>query len=177
LSGNNLTVLSLPKLGEVVAHSAGDLRELDLSRNEICVASAQDKAIWKAFLECFKNSYVLSKLDLSENPIGPTGLEILCCVYIKSDVDYLEADAAAIVGLSVDDESTLVEEVSTLKVNENDSPRANRAKKTVGKGKAAKQNGMALVFLVFFRYFLLLFLYCSLRPFFFFSSYSMVELE
>ncbi|KAL2841811.1 hypothetical protein BJX68DRAFT_278548 [Aspergillus pseudodeflectus] len=141
LSGNNLTVLSLPKLGEVVAHSAGDLRELDLSRNEICVASAQEKAIWKAFLECFKNCYVLSKLDLSENPIGPTGLEILCCVYIKSDVDFLEADAAAIVGLSVDDESTLVEEVSTLKVNENDSPRANRAKKTVGKGKAAKQNG------------------------------------
>ncbi|KAL3444087.1 hypothetical protein BJX65DRAFT_311227 [Aspergillus insuetus] len=156
LSGNKLTVLSLRKLGEVVAHSAGDLRELDLSSNEICVASAQEKAIWKAFLECFRNCYVLSKLDLSENPIGPAGLEILCCVYIKSDVDYLEADAAAIVGLNVDDESTLLEDVSTLKVKENDSPHANRAKKTVGKGKAAKQNGMVLAFLIFFRYFLLL---------------------
>jgi hypothetical protein len=176
LSGNNLTLLSLRKLGEVVAHSAGDLRELDLSSNEICVASAQEKAIWKAFLECFKNCYVLSKLDLSENPIGPAGLEILCCVYIKSDVDYLEADAAAIVGLNADDESTLVEDVSTLKVKENDSPRANRAKKTVGKGKAAKQNGMVLAFLIFFRYFLLLLLYSSFRPFFF-SSCSMVELE
>ncbi|KAL3492379.1 hypothetical protein BJX62DRAFT_236199 [Aspergillus germanicus] len=140
LSGNNLTVLSLWKLGEVVALSAGDLRELDLSSNKICVASAQEKAIWKTFLECFRNCYVLSKLDLSENPIGPAGLEILCCVYIKSDIDYLEADAAAIVGLNVDDESTLVEDVSTLKVKENDSPRANRAK-TLNKGKAAKQNG------------------------------------
>ncbi|KAL3455194.1 hypothetical protein BJX64DRAFT_295280 [Aspergillus heterothallicus] len=141
LQGNSLTVLSLVKLGEVVAHSAGDLRELDLSHNDIRVTSVQEKAVWKAFLECFKNCYVLTKLDLSNNPIGPVGLEIFACVYVKSDIDFLEADAAAIVGMTADKESALSEEVGSMSANENISPRANRAKKTLGKNKATKQNG------------------------------------
>ncbi|KAL2809894.1 hypothetical protein BJX63DRAFT_445046 [Aspergillus granulosus] len=141
LQGNNLTVLSLPKLGEVVANSAGDLRELDISQNDICVASAQERAIWKTFLDCFKNCYVLRKLDLSGNPIGPAGLEIFACVYIKSDVDYLETDAAAIVGATANEEPALTEDVRTLSAKGNESTCVNRAKTPVGKGKAIKQNG------------------------------------
>ncbi|KAL2840556.1 hypothetical protein BJY01DRAFT_236677 [Aspergillus pseudoustus] len=141
LQGNNLSVLSLAKLGEVVAHSAGDLRELDLSNNDIHVASAQERAVWRAFLECFKNCYVLSKLDLSGNPIGPAGLEIFACIYIKSDIDYLEADAAAFVGVTAEEESTLATEVASMSLKENVSPRASRVKKLAGKAKAGRQNG------------------------------------
>ncbi|KAL2813051.1 hypothetical protein BDW59DRAFT_167645 [Aspergillus cavernicola] len=139
LKGNNLTVKSLSKLGEVIVNSTGDLRELDLSNNDITVVSAEDKAIWKAFLESFQNCYMLKKLDISGNPIGPAGLEILARVYIKSDLEYVEGDAGAI----IEEQLGFVEEVSALKIagKENESPRAVRSKKSPNKGKAAKQSG------------------------------------
>ncbi|KAL4932117.1 uncharacterized protein BDV17DRAFT_279788 [Aspergillus undulatus] len=149
LSGNNLTVNSLAKLGAVIAANPGDLRELDLSSNDIKVASDDEKKIWKEFLDSFRNCYVLQKLDLSKNPMGVKGLEILARVYVKSDLDYLEADADAIVrenhGLANGEEAALAEEVEELKVgekNKENEPRAGRAKKSPAKGgKAAKQNG------------------------------------
>ncbi|KAL4776525.1 hypothetical protein BDW60DRAFT_213907 [Aspergillus nidulans var. acristatus] len=151
LQGNNLTIYSLAKLGEVIANSPGDLRELDLSNNDIRVVAAEEKAIWKSFLCCFKNCYVLMKLDLSGNPLGVTGLEILASVYIKSDLEYLEADADAIVreNLGLASDSVLAEETGALKIGENSSkentdPRSGtgRSKKSPNKGgKTGKQNG------------------------------------
>ncbi|KAL4972548.1 hypothetical protein BDW66DRAFT_154647 [Aspergillus desertorum] len=155
LQGNNLTVYSLPKLGEVIANNPGDLRELDLSNNGIRVASTEEKIIWKAFLCSFKNCYVLMKLDLSGNPLGVAGLEILASIYIKSDLEYLEADADAIVrenlGLGLGENSVLAEEAGALKLCENSSkesadPRSGtgRSKKSPNKGgKIGKQNGVS----------------------------------
>jgi Leucine-rich repeat (LRR) protein len=157
LQGNNLTIYSLPKLGEVIAKSPGDLRELDLSNNNIRVVTAEEKAIWKSFLCCFKNCYVLMKLDLSGNPLGVAGLEILASVYIKSDLEYLEADADAIVreNLGLASDSVLAGETGALKIGENSSkentdPRSGmgRSKKSPNKGgKTGKQNGMCFLFL------------------------------
>ncbi|KAL4881934.1 hypothetical protein BJY04DRAFT_217636 [Aspergillus karnatakaensis] len=141
LQGNNLTVHSLAKLGEVVALSSGDLRELDLSQNDIRVETAEEKAIWKEFLTAFKNCYVLCKLDLSGNPIGRAGLEILARVYIKSGPDYLEADAEAIVKENHGDVAQLAEDVAAMKVEGKENERAARPKKSPYKGKGAKQNG------------------------------------
>ncbi|RDW65860.1 uncharacterized protein DSM5745_09599 [Aspergillus mulundensis] len=153
LQGNNLTVHSMAKLGEIIAKNPGDLRELDLSNNDIRVVTAEEKDIWKSFLCSFKNCYVLTKLDISRNPLGVAGLEILANVYIKSDLEYLEADADAIVrenlGLAHDEDSALAEEANTLKIGENSSkensdPRSGtgRSKKSPNKGgKTGKQNG------------------------------------
>ncbi|KAL4908345.1 hypothetical protein BDW74DRAFT_175034 [Aspergillus multicolor] len=157
LQGNNLSVFSLAKLGEVIANNPGDLRELDLSNNDIRVVTAEEKAVWKSFLCSFKNCYVLMKLDISGNPLGVAGLEILANVYIKSDLEYLEADADAIVrenlGLSHDEDSALAEEAGVLKISdssskENSDPRSGtgRSKKSPNKGgKPGKQNGTATV--------------------------------
>ncbi|KAL5042496.1 hypothetical protein BDW71DRAFT_211157 [Aspergillus fruticulosus] len=153
LQGNNLTVCSLVKLGEVIVNNPGDLRELDLSNNCIRVVTAEEKEIWKSFLCSFKNCYVLMKLDLSGNPLGVAGLEILASVYIKSDLEYLEGDADVIVrenlGLDPYGDSELAEEAGALKLGENSSkentdPRSGtgRSKKSPNKGgKAGKQNG------------------------------------
>ncbi|KAL4942665.1 hypothetical protein BDV06DRAFT_235264 [Aspergillus oleicola] len=151
LSGNTLTVSSLAKLGTVIANNPGDLRELDLSANQIVIETDDEKRIWKGFLDSFKNCYVLQKLDLSGNPMGVKGLEILARVYVKSDLDYLEADADAIVrenhglGQGSEQKVALAEEVGSMNIgekNKENDARAGRSRKSPAKGgKAAKQNG------------------------------------
>jgi Leucine-rich repeat (LRR) protein len=153
LQGNKLTVQSLPKLGDVIASSAGDLRELDISRNDIRIVTEEEKAIWKSFLSSFKNCYMLKKLDLAGNPIGTLGLEILARSYIKSDLDFLEADAEAIVrqnhtfstDVSDGEGAALAEEAAVLKINVKATSdcKGARVKKSPSKvGRAARQNGM-----------------------------------
>lgn len=153
LQSNKLTVQSLLKLGDVIASSGGDLRELDLSRNDIRIVTEEEKTIWKLFLGSFKNCYMLKKLDLAGNPIGTAGLEILARGYIKSDLDFLEADAEAIVsqdhGFSTDvedgEEAALEEETAALKIDVKASSdcKSGCAKKSPSKvGRAARQNGM-----------------------------------
>lgn len=153
LQSNKLTVQSLLKLGDVIASSGGDLRELDLSRNDIRIVTEEEKTIWKSFLGSFKNCYMLKKLDLAGNPIGTAGLEILARGYIKSDLDFLEADAEAIVrqdhGFSTDvqdgEEAALAEEAAALKIDVKASwdCKGGCAKKSPSKvGRAARQNGM-----------------------------------
>ncbi|KAL3475465.1 hypothetical protein BJX99DRAFT_247525 [Aspergillus californicus] len=141
LRGNNLTVHSLAKLGEVIANSSGDIRELDLSQNKISVVTVEEKVTWQRFLESFQNCYMLKKLDLSGNPLGVAGLEILARVYIKSDLEFVEGDA----GAAIEEVPELAEAVGSLQITgkENESPRAVRAKKSPNKGKV-KQNGSSI---------------------------------
>ncbi|KAL4965020.1 uncharacterized protein BDV14DRAFT_208882 [Aspergillus stella-maris] len=151
LSGNNLTTFSLAQLGTVIANNPGDLRELDLSNNDFRIQSPEEKKIWKEFLDSFKNCYMLQRLDISDNPLGVKGLEILARVYVKSDLDYLDADAETIVrenhGIEQenDEEASLADETAALKISEKDKendPRAGRSKKSPAKGaKVTKQNG------------------------------------
>ena len=141
LQGNNLTVKSLPKLGEAVALNAGEMRELDISNNNISVSpDPKDKAMWCSFLHSFKNCYVLKKLDLGGNPLGPVGLENLACVYIKSDLHFLEDDANAIVEHK-HEERPFIEDPVAVKAapgKENErSTRGSRPGKSPNKGKKA----------------------------------------
>ncbi|KAF7594334.1 hypothetical protein BBP40_009569 [Aspergillus hancockii] len=141
IQGNELTVDSLPKLGEIIALSTGDLRELDISNNAISV-NTEHKSTWDKFLNSFKNCYMLKKLDLGGNPIGSVGIENLARVYIKSDLDFLEDDADAIIK-SKKDEETLIEETASLKImtgKENErSMRGRRPAKPLSKGKKASR--------------------------------------
>ncbi|KAL5355152.1 hypothetical protein BJX96DRAFT_170397 [Aspergillus floccosus] len=144
LQKNELTVQSLAKLGELIELSAGDLRELDISHNSIRVETPEEQMMWRNFLLSFKNCYMLKKLHLGSNPLGPSGVEILARVYIKSDLDFLETDADAIIGHQIDDSTDIVEQFTSPKIRpekekENEAPK-HRAKKLVGKAKAPRQN-------------------------------------
>ncbi|PKY00801.1 leucine rich repeat protein [Aspergillus campestris IBT 28561] len=98
LRGNKLTVRALENLTEVVKLSAADLRELDLSQNDIRVESAEDKRVWGKFLEAFQNCFLVRKLDLSGNEIGPVGVEVLARAYVQSELDFVEEDAEDVIG-------------------------------------------------------------------------------
>ncbi|BCR83137.1 uncharacterized protein ACHE_10539S [Aspergillus chevalieri] len=131
LSGNQLTIMSLEKLGEVVELSSGDLRELDISRNAIDIRGDDDqgKGIWLEFLKAFAGCYVLKKLDLGMNRLGIAGIELLSRVYTRSDLDFFEEE---------DEEEIVVEEMATLDVNEKENDRGRSKKSPKGK---ARQNG------------------------------------
>lgn len=138
VNGNELTTVSLPRIAEVVALSAGDLREFNISMNNIQVNTPEEKGMWQMFLESFSNCYMLKKLDLGDNRLGTAGMEILAKVYIQSDLDFLEADAEELLGTMHDEEeANLVEEMEALKINtgkENEGVRG-RSKKTPNKAK------------------------------------------
>jgi Ran GTPase-activating protein (RanGAP) involved in mRNA processing and transport len=88
LQGNRLAACSLKKLARVISLSAGDLKELDLSDNLIEIQQPEHREIWQDFLQSFERCYVLKKLDLSRNPLGPRGAEILARVYMQSELDF-----------------------------------------------------------------------------------------
>ncbi|KAL1988352.1 hypothetical protein VTN96DRAFT_10035 [Rasamsonia emersonii] len=93
LQQNALTTRSLHKLARVVSLSERDLRELDLSDNNLEVHTVEQRKIWQEFLESFRGCFMLKKLDFSRNALGPRGLEILAKVYVKSDLDFFEPDS------------------------------------------------------------------------------------
>ena len=97
LRGNNLSAMSLTKLGQVVALSAGDLRELNLSDNLIVGAHDSEKTSWHLFLKSFGSCFVMKKLDLGNNPISTVAVEMLARAYMQQRVDYLENEAEDVV--------------------------------------------------------------------------------
>ncbi|KAK2757650.1 hypothetical protein FQN54_004619 [Arachnomyces sp. PD_36] len=90
LKGNKLTVVSLEKLGLVIARSNGDLRDLDISENQITIDTPEHAAIWEGFLKSFQGCYVLKRIDFSGNELGAKGFELLCRTYMQSDLDFVE---------------------------------------------------------------------------------------
>ncbi|PYH94724.1 leucine rich repeat protein [Aspergillus ellipticus CBS 707.79] len=143
LQGNQLTIACLPKLGEVIALSAGDIRELDISNNEIRIRTPEDIKIWVAFLNSFEDCFVLKKLDLGNNPLGRMGVEHLARIYLKSDLNFLEDDAEALLGPCSSEESDdFVEGVADMKVTGKENEPV-RPKKSPNKGKAAKSNSQS----------------------------------
>ncbi|PGG99069.1 hypothetical protein AJ79_08703 [Helicocarpus griseus UAMH5409] len=90
LKGNALTVASMEKLGQVVALSIGSLAQLDISNNDISVASRSQRNDWQSFLECFQRCYLLKKVDFGSNPLGGAGFDVLSRVYAQSDLDFVE---------------------------------------------------------------------------------------
>lgn len=70
--------------------SARDLKELDISNNEINIVTVSDAQKWKYFLQSFGQCCVLKKIDFSGNSLGTWGIELLARVYIRSELDFVE---------------------------------------------------------------------------------------
>ncbi|KAI9758831.1 MAG: hypothetical protein M4579_002777 [Chaenotheca gracillima] len=85
LAGGRLTARVLGPLSEVIRLAAADLQDLDLSDNNICIATTEDAKLWETFLRSFKGCHVLRRLDLSKNSLGPRGFEILAREYMGEE--------------------------------------------------------------------------------------------
>ncbi|MCJ1381308.1 hypothetical protein MMC17_004418 [Xylographa soralifera] len=85
LKENKLTAKCLRSLAGVMALTACDLRDLDLSDNSICIITDKQAADWEEFLESFSRCCALRRIDLSGNVLGRRAFEILARVYGKSD--------------------------------------------------------------------------------------------
>ncbi|KAF4295027.1 hypothetical protein KXV50_009246 [Aspergillus fumigatus] len=148
LQGNQLTIVSLRKLSEVIKLSIADLRELDISHNNFVVCTPEEQEIWYHFLDSFKNCFLLKKVDFGNNPLGPKGIEILARVYMQSDLDFLEADADAVVGINGEGDhegDTIADGLENLKINgkDNEATKKVSSKQSPKKSKVAQQNGFS----------------------------------
>ena len=85
LRGNQLTAASLIDLGRVIALTAQDLRDLDLSNNLIKITTDTDALAWELFLSSFNKCRVLRRIDFSDNALGPKAFEVFTRVYGKED--------------------------------------------------------------------------------------------
>ena len=85
LRSNRLTIASLQALTPVIGVSSSDLRDLDLSENQIAISSDADVAIWEDFLISFRNCCVLRRIDLSGNALGDRAFEVMVRVYAKEE--------------------------------------------------------------------------------------------
>lgn len=91
LKGNRLTANTLVELAKVITLSSRDLKELDISNNDIKIVTASDAQKWRYFLQSFGQCCVLKKIDFSGNALGPLGIELLARFYIRSELDFVEA--------------------------------------------------------------------------------------
>ncbi len=81
MADNDLTAGCLRPLGRTIRLATDDLRELDLSGNNITVATSEEASAWEEFLRSFQGCCVLRRLDFSGNPLGPRAFEIFTRVY------------------------------------------------------------------------------------------------
>lgn len=85
---------SLLHLAHIISLAAYDLRDLDLSENQITVTTHEEVAAWVAFLNAFSNCCVLRRIDLNGNLLGPRAFEVLARVYANDDpVDLVLSDS------------------------------------------------------------------------------------
>lgn len=85
LRSDRLTIASLQALTPVIEVSCSDLRDLDLSENQIAISSDADVAIWEDFLTSFRKCCVLRRIDLSGNALGDRAFEVMVRVYAKEE--------------------------------------------------------------------------------------------
>ena len=84
---------SLLHLARIISLAAYDLRDLDLSENQITITTPEEVAAWGAFLNAFSNCCVLRRIDLSGNLLGSRAFEVLARVYANDDpVDLVLSD-------------------------------------------------------------------------------------
>lgn len=97
LSDSKLDACCLPMLGRVVASASENLRDLDLSKNNIKVTTDTEAAVWELFLSSFSRCCRLRRIDLSGNCLGYRAFEILTRVYSREttiEVALLSDDTA-----------------------------------------------------------------------------------
>jgi hypothetical protein len=84
LSGNSLTTAALRRLAPVIRRSQYDLKDLNLSENNIRVETQEERDDWEAFLDSFRFCRRMRRLDLSRNDLSKSlPLEILLRVYCQ----------------------------------------------------------------------------------------------
>ncbi|KAI9870788.1 MAG: hypothetical protein M1830_003807 [Pleopsidium flavum] len=99
LADNSLTAKSLQALSSVLHLAANDLRDLDLSGNDITVTSDEEAFAWAEFLTSFRRCSVLSRVDFSGNALGPRAFEIFARVYGQEELlDFLTVEVAETIG-------------------------------------------------------------------------------
>ena len=82
---NRLSATSLQALSSIIRLASNDLRDLDLSENNIIVDTESEVAIWEDFLTSFKNCYLLRRIDFSGNALGSRAFEVMTRVYAKQE--------------------------------------------------------------------------------------------
>ncbi|KAK6354939.1 hypothetical protein TWF696_004067 [Orbilia brochopaga] len=95
LSGNDLTAACLQPLRRALS-VCPELRDLDLSNNKIAITTPEDMAEWEYFLEGFTSFKCLRRFDVSYNPLGDIGVEILFRTYAFEKEIYIPVDLRSI---------------------------------------------------------------------------------
>lgn len=85
LTNNRLSVTSLRALSLVLRLASNDLRDLDLSENNITINTESEVEVWENFLTSFKNCCLLRRVDFGGNTLGPRAFEVMTRVYAKED--------------------------------------------------------------------------------------------
>lgn len=85
LTNNRLSATSLQALSPIIRLASNDLRDLDLSENNITIDTEAEVTLWENFLTSFKQCCSLRRIDLSRNALGPRAFEVLTRVYAKQD--------------------------------------------------------------------------------------------
>ena len=85
LTNNWLSATSLQALSSITRLASYDLRDLDLSENNITIDTEIEVAIWEDFLMSLKNCCLLRRIDFSGNMLGPRAFEVMTRVYAKQE--------------------------------------------------------------------------------------------
>ena len=85
LTDNRLSATSLQALSPIVKLASNDLRDLDLSGNNIVIETEPEVVIWEDFLTSFRNCYLLRRIDFSGNTLGSRAFEVMTRVYAKQE--------------------------------------------------------------------------------------------
>ena len=85
LTNNRLSATSLQALSPVIRLAGNDLRDLDLSQNNITINTEGEVAIWEDFLMSFRQCCVLRRIDFSHNALGPRAFEVMTRAYAKQE--------------------------------------------------------------------------------------------
>lgn len=85
LTNNRLSATSLQALSSIIRLASNDLRDLDLSENNITINTEAEVALWEDFLTSFEDCCSLRRIDLSRNALGPRAFEVMTRVYAKQE--------------------------------------------------------------------------------------------
>lgn len=85
LNDNHITAASLNSLASVIRLAHHELRDLDLSGNNIVISTKAEALDWENFLTSFSGCCVLRRIDFSGNALETKAFEIFSKVYAREE--------------------------------------------------------------------------------------------